>query len=61
MEEYLNKVDYIYTEVNSDYVYKDCGLITEIDEYLKRFNFERVETEWAGECRWGDAFYIRKM
>ena len=59
MEEYLNKIDYIYTEVNSDYVYKDCCLITEMDDYLKQFGFVRVETSWAGECRWGDAFYIR--
>ena len=27
MEQYLNKVDYIYTEVNSDYVYEKCALI----------------------------------
>jgi FkbM family methyltransferase len=60
MEEYLHKVDYIYTEVNSDYVYKDCSLITEIDEYLKPFGLERVETKWCGDFRWGDAFYIRK-
>ena len=34
MEEYLNKVDYLYTEVNSNYVYVGCALITELDEYL---------------------------
>ena len=28
MEEYLNRVDYLYTEVNSDYVYKECALVT---------------------------------
>jgi len=60
MEEYLNKVDYIYTEVNSDYVYKDCCLITELDNYLKQFNLFRVETKWCEKFRWGDAFYIRK-
>jgi len=60
MEDYLPKVDYLYTEVNSDYVYNDCALITELDEYLKRFGLERVETKWAGDHRWGDAFYIRK-
>jgi FkbM family methyltransferase len=60
MEEYLSKIDYIYTEVNSDYVYKDCNLVTEIDDYLKEFGFDRVETSWAGDCRWGDAFYIRR-
>jgi FkbM family methyltransferase len=59
MEEYLPKIDYIYSEVNSDYVYKDCNLITEIDDYLKKFGFIRAETSWAGETRWGDAFYIR--
>jgi FkbM family methyltransferase len=58
-EEYLNKVDYIYTEVNSDYVYKDCALITELDEYLANFNLKRVETKWCGDYRWGDAFYVK--
>jgi FkbM family methyltransferase len=59
MEEYLHKIDYIYTEVNSDYVYKDCCLVTELDDYLKKYGFKRVETCWAGEFRWGDAFYMR--
>jgi FkbM family methyltransferase len=61
MEEYLHKVDYIYTEVNSDYVYKDCALITELDDYLIQFGLYRVETKWCGDYRWGDAFYIRKQ
>ena len=60
MEEYLHKIDYIYTEVNSDYVYKDCNLITEIDEYLLQFGIHRVETSWCEDYRWGDAFYIRR-
>jgi FkbM family methyltransferase len=59
MEEYLHKIDYIYTEVNSDYVYKDCNLISELDDYLKKFDFTRVETIWAGDYRWGDAFYVK--
>ena len=60
MEKYLNKVDYIYSEVNSDYVYKNCALVTKIDNYLLNFGLHRVETRWAGDFRWGDAFYIRK-
>jgi FkbM family methyltransferase len=60
MEEYLPKVDYIYTEVNSDYVYQGCALITEIDAYLLKFGLHRVETNWCENFRWGDAFYIRK-
>jgi hypothetical protein len=60
MESYLDSIDYIYTEVNSDYVYKDCALVTEIDDYLKQFNFVRVETQWCENFRWGDAFYVKK-
>lgn len=58
MEEYLPNVDYIYTEVNSDYVYKDCSLITELDNYLKQFGLVRVETKWT-DYKWGDAFYMK--
>ena len=60
MAEYLPKVDYIYTEVNDDYVYKDCALVSDIDTFLAQYGFIRVETSWAGNCHWGDAFYIRK-
>uniref|UniRef100_A0A6C0DIJ7 Methyltransferase FkbM domain-containing protein n=1 Tax=viral metagenome TaxID=1070528 RepID=A0A6C0DIJ7_9ZZZZ len=60
MGDHLINVEYLYVEVNSDYVYKDCALITEIDEYLLKFGLHRVETQWAGDCKWGDAFYIRK-
>jgi FkbM family methyltransferase len=59
MESYLEKIDYIYSEVNEDYVYEGCNLITEIDDYLNKFNFKRVETAWYGNCKWGDAFYIK--
>jgi hypothetical protein len=61
MSDYLSSVQYIYTEVNSDYVYKDCAIVDEIDEYLKPFGFQRVETIWQGECRWGDAFYVNSL
>jgi hypothetical protein len=59
MEEYLNTVDYIYTEVNTDYVYVDCCLMSELDEYLGGFGFKRVETSMCGNTGWGDAFYIK--
>jgi len=59
MGEYLQKVDYLYTEVNNDYVYKDCALIDELDNYLNQFDLHRVETNWTS-YKWGDAFYIRK-
>jgi FkbM family methyltransferase len=59
MESYLSQIDYLYTEVNSDYVYMNCNLVTELDEYLAKFGLHRVETQWYGECKWGDAFYVR--
>jgi FkbM family methyltransferase len=58
MEEYLANVDYLYTEVNSDYVYSGCALVGELDEYLKQFGLFRVETNWT-DCKWGDAFYMK--
>lgn len=54
----LNNFDFIYTEVNKEKVYKDCALIGEIDDYLTRFNFKRVETKWTDQG-WGDALYIK--
>lgn len=59
MENYLNNVDYIYIEVNSENVYEGCDTVYEIDEYLKKFNFFRVETNWT-DFKWGDAFYIKQ-
>jgi FkbM family methyltransferase len=48
----------IYTEVNTNYLYKGCALMKEIDEYLNRFGFCRVETEITRN-EWGDALYRR--
>ena len=59
MEEYLDNIDYIYTEVNCDEVYQDCDKVTELDTYLDKFGFKRVETRWT-DCKWGDAFYIKE-
>jgi FkbM family methyltransferase len=58
-EKVLESIDYIITEVNRDYVYVDNVLVTDLDEYLNKFGFERVETSWDGYT-WGDAFYIKK-
>jgi FkbM family methyltransferase len=57
--DYLNKVNYVYTEVNNDYVYENCDLIEDIDKYLEKFGFKRMETIWFGNCNWGDAFYMK--
>lgn len=56
----LGVVSYIYTEVNKKEVYKNCARIYEIDEFLGKFGFIRVETRWIMRRGWGDALYIRK-
>ena len=47
----------IYLEVNEKELYKNCGLIDEIDQLLSQHNFKRVITEMT-EQGWGDALYI---
>ena len=58
MGDLLNYFDYVYLEVNKDYVYKNCALVHEIDEYLSEYNYVRVETSWTND-QWGDSLYIR--
>lgn len=60
MEKYLHHINYIYTEVNTEYVYKNCNLVGEIDEYLSQFGFTRVATKMCENYGWGDAFYIKQ-
>jgi hypothetical protein len=59
METYLGDVEYIYTEVNCDSVYLNCAQVTELDEYLAKWGFTRVETSWCENYKWGDALYIK--
>ena len=58
MGDIINYFDYAYLEVNRNYVYKNCALIDEIDKYLSKYNFKRVETSWT-DAQWGDALYIK--
>lgn len=55
----LDGFNYVYTEVNKRHLYKGCPLVGELDEYLKGFGFERVETKFT-QWHWGDALYIKK-
>jgi hypothetical protein len=47
----------IYLEVNEKELYKNCGLIHEIDEFLLQYHFKRVLTNIT-QYGWGDALYI---
>jgi FkbM family methyltransferase len=47
----------LYLEVNEKELYKECGLIGEIDAFLSQYNFKRVLTNMTPHG-WGDALYI---
>uniref|UniRef100_A0A6C0HS52 Methyltransferase FkbM domain-containing protein n=1 Tax=viral metagenome TaxID=1070528 RepID=A0A6C0HS52_9ZZZZ len=56
--ESIKNVKAIYLEVNEKELYINCGLITDIDNFLSQYNFKRVLTHMT--CHgWGDALYIR--
>lgn len=59
-DEILKNFDYIFTEVNQKELYENCALLPDVDEFLKKKGFERVEIQMT-EHGWGDAFYLRKF
>lgn len=56
--QYLDSVDYIYSEVNNAELYEGGCLVWELDEFLGDLGFNRVETTFTVHG-WGDAFYVR--
>lgn len=57
----LEGVDYIYSEINRGELYEGCVQMDELDNFLGKYGFERVETYWPETWySWGDAFYTRK-
>lgn len=54
----LDKMDYIFCEVNRAELYKNCSMVEEIDLFLSKFGFKRGYTYWAG-VTWGDALYMK--
>jgi hypothetical protein len=55
--EYIKYAQAIYIEVNVKELYKKCGLITDIDIFLSKYNFKRKITNIT-KYGWGDALYI---
>jgi FkbM family methyltransferase len=56
----LDKIDYVYCEVNRGEVYENNAMIEDIDDFLSNYNLTRVEINWAGKL-WGDALYIKNV
>jgi len=55
----LEKVEFIFTEINTKYLYRNNVLVSDIDRYLKEFNFERIYTNLDCFNYYGDALYIK--
>lgn len=55
-EETLKHIEVIYTEVNTEELYKDCILLHQLDDLLT--DFKRVEIRLTRQG-WGDAIYKR--
>ncbi len=55
----LDKLDYIYAEVNEEELYVGGALLPEIDTYLDSFGFSRVAIYMTPK-KWGDALYVKK-
>jgi len=55
------KIDYIISEVNRGEMYEKNVLVDDLDDYLLKYGFRRVETFWPTESyNWGDALYVRE-
>jgi len=58
-EIFLNNVDYIISEINRDELYNNCAKVGDLENYLSKYGFVLVETNWEGGT-WGDGFFIKK-
>jgi len=55
----IKEINWIYCEVNREYLYNGCCLVSDLDEYLAPFGFKRVVTRWTHHG-WGDALFTQK-
>ena len=56
--EYIKYAKVLNLEVNTEKVYKDCPLMSDIDDFLSKYHFQRVLTKIT-QHGWGDALYIK--
>lgn len=58
--QFLQGVDYIYSEVNRDELYVGCTPLDSFETMLGDLGFTRVELMLHNHLGWGDAFYVRR-
>lgn len=59
MGDYIDNIDYVYTEINDDMVYEGNDLLVDLEEYLSSKGLHRAGIHLLSE-KWGDAFYVRR-
>lgn len=56
----MNEVNWVYTEVSSNPLYKGATLFKEIEELMNSLGFKRIFLAWDRRAGWGDALYVRQ-
>ena len=56
--QFLNHVDFIYTEINHEEMYENCVLLPELEEFLGKCGFHLDQIK-NFETSWGDGIFIR--
>ena len=54
----MEKIDYVYTEVNRIEVYENNAMVEELDAFMLQYDMIRAH-EWWHVHGWGDAFYVK--
>ncbi len=57
----LHKIDAICAEVNFGELYENCTLVSQLDDYLRKYGFKRIATYHPAHIMFGDAFYVKKI
>tara|TARA_A100001015_G_scaffold223193_1_gene251386 strand:+ start:3058 stop:3825 length:768 start_codon:yes stop_codon:yes gene_type:complete len=59
--EELKNIKFLHCEINRNYVYKNNTLVNDLDSYLDKNNFIRVNTNWGKYNEpYGNAIYLNK-
>ncbi len=55
----IKYIDFIFSEIAREHVFKDGVLVSQLDQFLKNEGFVRYRTSWASNKPTGDAIYVR--
>lgn len=58
--ELFNNFKWVYVEVNKSYVYKNCALLPEVEEYFSKFGLKKRELKFPPNKTWGDCLFTKK-